>query len=130
MLWGDHGYQLGENDQWSKVSNFEQATRIPLMIKLPGGGGGGGGGRRSSALWEAVDLFPTLTELAMAQLPPNCPATLAGSRAVATCTDGKSAVPVLNGSVPDAAWSTHAISQVPRGKVSGAAGRMGLVFSR
>lgn len=119
VLWGDHGYQLGENDQWSKVSNFEQATRIPLMIRVPAGarGAGWGNGRRSSALWEAVDLFPTLTDLAMKQVPPKCPPTLIRSRAVTTCTDGKSAVDVLCGNSTDAKWSSHAISQVPRGAI-------------
>jgi membrane-anchored protein YejM (alkaline phosphatase superfamily) len=29
---GDHGFQLGDNDQWSKVTNFEHATRIPFMV--------------------------------------------------------------------------------------------------
>ena len=31
----DHGYQLGENSQWAKITNFESATRIPFMVKLP-----------------------------------------------------------------------------------------------
>jgi arylsulfatase A-like enzyme len=36
VLWGDHGYHLGDNDMFAKHSNFEHATRIPFMIHVPG----------------------------------------------------------------------------------------------
>lgn len=110
VLWGDHGYQLGENDQWEKQSNFEQATRIPVMLRAPGAKGNG---RHTSAIWEAVDLLPTLTDLAMGQVPPSCPSTLAESRSTMLCTDGKSAAPLLDD--PEQDWSNVAFSQITRG---------------
>jgi arylsulfatase A-like enzyme len=104
---------LGENDQWSKVSNFEQSVRIPLFIRVHGAAGSG---RHTSALWEAVDLLPTLTDLAMQFTVPTCPRELLPSRATMLCTDGKSAAPLLDD--PDAragSASERAFSQVPRG---------------
>jgi hypothetical protein len=110
VLWGDHGYQLGENDQWEKQANFEQATRIPVMIRVPGAKGNG---QHTSAIWEAVDLFPTVSDLAMGEVPPTCPPTLATSRAMMLCTDGKSAAPLLD--APESDWSNAAFSQITRG---------------
>lgn len=112
LLWGDHGYQIGENDQWSKVSNFEQSVRIPLLVRVPGSQMNG---KRTSALWEAIDLMPTLTDLAMGQTPPTCPNELNGSRAIELCTDGKSAAPLFRPTTNASQWKSHAISQVPRG---------------
>jgi len=109
VLWGDHGYQLGENDQWEKQANFEQATRIPVMIRVPGAKGNG---RHTSAIWEAVDLLPTLADLAMGSVPPACPSTLAASRATMLCTDGKSAAALLD--APETSGGA-AFSQITRG---------------
>ena len=36
VLWGDHGWSLGEKDRWCKGTNFERDTRVPLMIRTPG----------------------------------------------------------------------------------------------
>lgn len=117
VLWGDHGYQLGENDQWSKVSNFEQSVRIPLMIRTPGTVKYRMAGKRTTALWEAVDLLPTITDLAMGQVPPSCPNSLNGSRRIESCTDGKSAAALFNPTTDPSSWKAAAISQVPRGKL-------------
>ncbi|HET6409858.1 MAG TPA: sulfatase-like hydrolase/transferase [Chthoniobacteraceae bacterium] len=60
VLWGDHGWHLGDHGMWCKHTNYEQATRAPLIISAPG--------RRMSqhtrALVEFVDLYPTLCDLA------------------------------------------------------------------
>jgi iduronate 2-sulfatase len=59
VLWGDHGYHLGDHGLWNKHTNYEQATRIPLIVstmRLRGG--------RTSALVTSVDLYPTISDLA------------------------------------------------------------------
>ncbi len=59
-VWGDHGFHLGDKQIWGKHTNFEQATRSPLIIaspKIPGGL------VEDKTLTEFVDVFPTLCEL-------------------------------------------------------------------
>lgn len=59
VLWGDHGWHLGDHGMWCKHTNYEQATRIPLLVAAPGAKA-----VRSQALVETVDVYPTLAELA------------------------------------------------------------------
>lgn len=61
VLLGDHGYSLAEAGRWCKASNFEQETRVPLLIRTPGMRLPG---EATAALTELVDLYPTLAELA------------------------------------------------------------------
>lgn len=60
VLWGDHGWQLGEHGFWCKHTNFEVATRTPLLIAGPQLEGN----RVCERLVEYVDVYPTLCELA------------------------------------------------------------------
>ncbi len=62
----DHGYQLGDHSLWSKHTNFELATRVPLLISIPGSSSRG---QVTHGLVELVDLFPTLASLAGLPLP-------------------------------------------------------------
>ena len=59
VVWGDHGFLLGEHAIWGKHCLYEPALRTPLMIRTPGLRERGA---RSAALVETVDIFPTLTD--------------------------------------------------------------------
>jgi len=58
ILWSDHGWHLGEQSAWSKMTNYEIATRVPLLICAPNIKPG-----RTQAIAELVDLYPTICEL-------------------------------------------------------------------
>ena len=60
VLWGDHGWQLGDHGLWHKHTNFELATRAPLLISVPGSKTAG---QKCAATVEFVDVYPTLAEL-------------------------------------------------------------------
>jgi arylsulfatase A-like enzyme len=91
ILWGDHGYQLGEHGTWTKRTDWEIATRVPLLISIPGQTTRG---QKTQALVEFVDVYPTLAELCNLPLPPKL--------------DGKSFTPLLTD--PAAKWKTAAFS--------------------
>ena len=95
VLWGDHGWKLGEHDAWCKHSNSENDTNAPLLLSAPWLGTAGA---KSRALVEFVDIYPTLADLAGLPLPSHL--------------EGLSFKPVLE--QPDRAWKTAAFSQYPR----------------
>ncbi len=95
VIWGDHGWKLGEHGSWCKQTNYDIDTRVPLMIRAPGVGPTGG---RSSSLVELVDLFPTLSDLAGIPVPENM--------------EGTSLRPILE--APDSVVKTAAFSQYVR----------------
>merc|ERR1712139_111355 len=108
-FWGDHGYQLGEHGEWCKHTNFEFATRAPMMVHVPGLTDKGIVTEHFS---EHVDLFPTLTEAAMGVQLDNCPSGDA-SFDVALCTEGSSLVPLMKD--PSSPVKSASFSQYPRG---------------
>jgi arylsulfatase A-like enzyme len=95
VLWGDHGWKLGEHDAWCKHSNSENDTNAPLLVSVPGLKHAG---VRTNALVEFVDIYPTLSELAGLSLPSHL--------------EGRSFKPVLED--PRRAWKQAAFSQYPR----------------
>lgn len=97
VLWGDNGWKLGTHGSWCKHSNFEDDTRVPLIISVPGMKTAG---RHTNALVESVDLYPALCELCGLDLPDQP-------------LEGTSLVPLLG--QPDLPWKTAAFSQYPRG---------------
>lgn len=98
VLWGDHGYHLGEHGLWRKNSLFEESTRAPLIILAPGAGVG-----VCSKPVEFVDIFPTVCEAAGVPVPERL--------------DGVSLMPLLRN--PRLAWSRPAWSQVQFGETPG-----------
>lgn len=101
VLWGDHGFHLGDHGWWTKHTNYEQANRIPLIVVAPGVTIPG---TSTGHLSESVDLFPTLAELAGLP-PPHPPQPL----------DGISLVPVLLD--PQRELRNHAYHVFPRQKL-------------
>ncbi|NDV61881.1 sulfatase-like hydrolase/transferase [Puniceicoccales bacterium CK1056] len=65
VLWGDHGYHLGEHGLWCKHANFDRTMNAPLIVKAPGIKGG----VKTSAITEFIDIYPTLCELADLPIP-------------------------------------------------------------
>ena len=70
VVWGDHGWKLNDYGDWSKYTNMEFDTRIPLIVRGPGVEPG-----QTDALVELIDLYPTLCELAGADVPGHVEAT-------------------------------------------------------
>ena len=106
VLWGDHGWKLGELNMWTKFTNLESDTRVPFMLRVPGMTDGG---MRTSALVELIDIFPSLAELAGLEVPPLCPDD---STQVLTCVEGSSVAPLLTNQQQQ--WKKAAFSQYPR----------------
>jgi arylsulfatase A-like enzyme len=78
VLWGDHGFHLGDHGIWGKHTTMEQANRVPLMILAPGYKSG-----YAPTQVELLDLFPTLVELAGLEVPGH----LQGKSLTATLKD-------------------------------------------
>jgi iduronate 2-sulfatase len=94
IVWGDHGWHLGDMGIWGKATNYEIATRVPLIISTPEMKAKGEG---TNALVELVDIYPTLCELAGIPTPDHIV--------------GKSFAPLLED--PDQEWKDSALSQFP-----------------
>jgi len=60
ILWGDHGYMLGEHHLWRKGQLFEEAVQVPMILAGPGVTQKG---VKCARLVEFVDIYPTLVEL-------------------------------------------------------------------
>jgi arylsulfatase A-like enzyme len=95
ILWGDHGWHLGEQGMWCKHTNFDIAAHAPMIISLPGQKTAG---QKTDALVEFVDVYPTLVELA--GLKPT------------EGLEGTSFAPLI--AEPSKPWKSAAFSQYPR----------------
>ena len=65
VLLGDHGWSLGDHNQWCKHSNFNIVNNAPLIVKIPGNKKKG----PEPKVVEFVDVYPTLCEAAGLQIP-------------------------------------------------------------
>ncbi len=95
VVWGDHGWKLGEHGSWCKQTNYNIDTRVPLMILVPGQAAAG---VRCDALVELVDLYPTLCAAANIPIPSHM--------------EGASFAPLL--ADPKKEWKQAAFSQFHR----------------
>jgi len=99
ILWGDHGWHLGDHKLWNKHSDFEQATRSPMIIFDPSIG-------KKIVVktpTEFVDIYPTLCDLVGIDAPQN----LAGTSLKPLITGDKTRV------------KDYAVSEITRGKIIG-----------
>jgi len=94
IVWGDHGWHLGEMGIWGKATNYEISTRVPLIVSAPGMKAKG---QSTEALVELLDIYPTLCELADIPTPEH--------------VMGRSFAPLLDR--PDQPWKDIAVSQYP-----------------
>lgn len=99
VLWGDHGYKLGDYGCWCKHTNLEIDARVPMIISAPSTKQPA----VSNSLVEVVDIFPTLAALTGDDIPDSC--------------DGQNLVPVLDD--PSLAVRDFALSQYQRGSIMG-----------
>lgn len=104
ILWGDHGWHLGDHNLWCKHTNFEQATHAPLIISAPWIKPS-----VSKSMTEFVDIFPTLCDLAGVPVPSHL--------------DGKSLMPVMKN--PNYSVKEFSASQYPRNGSDAETGRLG-----
>jgi arylsulfatase A-like enzyme len=95
VLWGDHGWHLGDQLVWGKHTIFERALNSAFIIKLPGKKGG----TRVNQIVSAVDIYPTIVDLCGLKM--------------AVKTDGKSLKPLLNN--PLAQWANFSFSYFMNG---------------
>ncbi|MEX0324308.1 MAG: sulfatase [Puniceicoccaceae bacterium] len=94
VVWGDHGWHLGDMGIWGKATNYEIGTRVPFMIWTPDMAKPG---NPTDGIVQLMDIYPTLCELAGLPVPVHC--------------EGNSIVPLLDD--PKAEWWKPAISQFP-----------------
>jgi len=98
---GDHGYHLGEHNWWNKVTIYEKGTNAPFIIA---GSGVDPNGVRSKAMFEFIDIYPTLAEYAGLD---NIPEYLEGESFAAVLKD------------PSLSFKTEVRAVVRRGKMLG-----------
>jgi arylsulfatase A-like enzyme len=80
VIWGDHGWHLGDQMIWGKHTIFERSLNSPLLIKVPGKING----KTINNVVSSIDIYPTLMELCGVKMPH--------------ATDGVSLVPLLDNS--------------------------------
>ena len=78
VLWGDHGWHLGEHTLWCKHCNFDRVMNTPLIVKAPGKIKG----EKTTSITEFIDIYPSLCDLCNLPIPEHL--------------DGTSFVPVLD----------------------------------
>jgi arylsulfatase A-like enzyme len=91
VMWSDHGWHLGEKHHWRKFALWEEATRVPVVIAVPGMTKPK---QRCDRTVTLLDLYPTL--VALCGLPRR------------EVLEGDSLVPLLKD--PAARWDRPAVT--------------------
>ena len=99
VFWSDHGWHLGEKNHWHKSTLWEEATRIPFIMSVPGMTKGSAHCKRPI---DTLCIYSTLLELCKMK-PVNE-------------LDGISIVPLLKD--PEIPWDVPAVSEFRRGQCS------------
>ncbi len=97
VVWGDHGFHLGEQGLWTKANNYELSTRVPLIVSVPGQAHAGA---KTDALVELVDVYPTLADVCRLNAPVGA--------------EGISLKPLM--AEPTRSWKSAEFSQYPRAR--------------
>ncbi len=95
VLWGDHGWNLGDHTMWCKHSCYESSMHIPFIVRAPGIKGG----KQTAGLTESIDIYPSLCELAGIPKPKHL--------------QGQSFVPLLQN--PKQKWKEAAVGRFRSG---------------
>ncbi|WP_418263695.1 sulfatase [Flavobacterium faecale] len=95
VLWGDHGYKLGDYGSWCKWSNMNIDTNIPFIFNVPNGVKG----ETYTHPVEALDIYPTLAQLCQLKQP--------------THIEGKSLVSILKNPKKEPKTKAYAYSVWP-----------------
>lgn len=95
VVWGDHGYKLGDHNSWGKMTNYNIDLQVPIIIRYPNQPNSGG---QSYGITELVDLFPTICDIAEIDIPDYM--------------QGQSLLPLMKN--PEKEWKKAAFSQFHR----------------
>jgi len=95
VLWGDHGWHLGDQLVWGKHTVFERALKSAFILKIPGKTSG----EKINQVVGTVDIYPTIMELCNVKMPHE--------------TDGRSMVPIITNSQGD--WENAAFGYYRNG---------------
>ncbi|PWJ57464.1 iduronate 2-sulfatase [Dyadobacter jejuensis] len=110
IIWGDHGWKLGDHNSWGKMTNYNIDLQVPLIVRYPNQKNRGA---HTFEITELVDMFPSLCELAGIEVP--------------AYMQGTSFVPLIN--EPDRTWKNAAFSQFHRRPQESADGKRYMGYS-
>jgi iduronate 2-sulfatase len=110
ILWGDHGWKLGDHNSWGKMTNYNIDLKVPMIIRYPNQENRGA---QTSEITELIDMFPSLCELAGVTVPDYM--------------QGTSFVPLIKN--PQLEWKSAAFSQFHRRPAHAADGNRYMGYS-